>query len=116
MSRSDTAKHALWRERFQRFWSSGLAVVRFCARERVSVPAFYHWRKKLGAQARRPRRTSPPGAFRQVAVVPSASGVLIQLPCGTRIELRAGDLDALRTVVAELARGDGGLKAGVASC
>lgn len=116
MSRTDASKSALWRERFRQFSSSGLAVARFCARERVSVATFYHWRKKLGGVARRERRASPPGAFRQVAVVPPASAVSIQLPCGTRIEVRGEDLDAVRTVIAEVARADRGLLTGVAPC
>ena len=48
MSRpSDPKKLAVWRERFERFSSSGLAVGRFCAREGVSTASFYTWRKKL---------------------------------------------------------------------
>jgi hypothetical protein len=35
------------------------------------------------------------------------------MPCGTRIEVDAGDLDALRTVVAEVVRADRGLEAGM---
>jgi hypothetical protein len=42
--------------------------------------------------------------------------VSIQLPCGTRIEVGADDLDALRTVVAEVVRADRGREAGVARC
>jgi hypothetical protein len=48
--------------------------------------------------------------------VPAAQAVCIQLPCGTRIEVDAGDLDALRTVVAEVVRADRGREAGVARC
>jgi hypothetical protein len=114
----------------ERFFSSGLAVARFCAQERVSVASFYHWRKKLGHQGRRGRRTDGRGVFHQVTVVPAAPGVVpaasrlvpaapaicIQLPCGTRLEIGAGDLDAVRAVVAEVVRADRGRAAGVASC
>ena len=142
MSRSlDPTKLAMWRERLERFSSCGLAVARFCAREGVSVASFYHWRKMLGHKGRRRRttdghprhRTGPAGGrgvFQPVAVVPAARGVVtvasrcvpavrgvsIQLPCGTRIEVDAGDLDALRTVVAEVVRADSGRDAGVALC
>ena len=140
MSRSsDPTKPAAWGERFERFSSSGLGVAPFCAREGVSVASFYHWRKKLGHQARRMTdgrargRTGPTGGrgvFQPVAVVPAARGlvtvasrcvpapraVCIQLPCGTRIEVDADDLDALRTVVAEVVRADRGREAGVARC
>jgi len=130
MSRSlDPTKLAMWRERLERFSSCGLAVAPFCAREGVSVASFYHWRKKLGHKGRRrcmtdghPRHRSGSargrGVFQPVAVVPAARGlvpvapglvpagraVCIQLPCGTRIEVGADDLDAVRTVVAEVAR------------
>lgn len=134
MSRpSDPRKLAEWRERFARFSSSGLTVGRFCSRERVSVARFYHWRKKLGRRGRRPSagkghlrlRTGPAdgrGCFQQVAVVsgtprvlPTASVICIQLSGGTRIEVGSGDLDALRTVIAEVVRADRG-EADAASC
>jgi hypothetical protein len=113
---SDPGRLVEWRERFRRFSSSGLAVARFCARERVSVAAFYHWRKKLGPEARRPRRCRRPGVFQQVGVVASASAVSVQLPGGARIEVRAADLDAVRAVVAEVARADRDLKTSTAPC
>ena len=173
---SDPKKLAVWRERFERFSSSGLAVARFCARERVSVASFYYWRQKLavnGQPAPRPvlghkgqrrrmtnghpqHRTGSAeghGVFQRVAVVaarvgavrgapavvpparglvpvvsgsvPAGRAVCIQLPCGTRIEVGADDLDAIRTVLAEVvradrgwevARADGRGEGGVVSC
>jgi hypothetical protein len=108
---SDPQKLALWQRRFQRFWNSGLAVARFCAREHVSVASFYHWRKKLGPKASR-RRTSVRGdVFRPVTVVPAASVVSIQLRGGTRIEVCAEHLDAVRAVIVEVARVDRGPEA-----
>jgi len=119
----------MWRERFERFSRSGLTVGQFCSREGVSAASFYHWRKRLGLENRRASATERhprPGAglayghgrFQQVAVVPgtsrvlpAASAVCIQLPCGTRIEVGAADLDALRAVVAEVVRADGGFEA-----
>ena len=107
MSRSsDPRELAMWRERFQRCSSSRLAVAPFCARERVSVASFYHWRKKLGPQVPR-RPTSVRGdVFQPVAVVPAAWGVSIRLPGGTQIEVRAEHLDTVRAVIAEVARVD----------
>jgi len=125
MSRSsDSTKPAEWRARFERFSQAGLAVAPFCGREGVSTASFYNWRKKLrlngrsrsATQRHAGLRTDPAeerGRFQQVAVVPTASGmtstaraVSIQLPCGTHIEVAAEDLDALRTVVAEVVRAD----------
>ena len=155
MSRpSDPRKPAVWRERFERFSRSGLAVTRFCAREGVSTASFYNWRKRLGDKDdvdepvaqfdRRPPVTNGPrrrrtalaggrGRFQAVTVVPGTSRMLptapticIQLPCGTRIDVGAEDLDALRTVVAEVVQAhraraapgqaDRGREAGAASC
>jgi hypothetical protein len=107
MSRSsDPKKLAMWERRFQRFSNSGLAVTQFCFRERVSVASFYHWRKKLGPETP-PRRTAVRGdVFQRVTVLPAASGVSIQLPGGTQIEVRTEHLDAIRAVIAEAARVD----------
>jgi hypothetical protein len=137
MSRSlDPTKPAVWRERFERFSSCGLAVARFCAQEHVSVASFYHWRKMLGHKGRRRRTTDGHprhrtsladgrGVFQPIAVVSAGRAVCIQLPCGTRIEVGADDLDAVRTVVAEVARAEHGCEvaraehgreAGVARC
>jgi len=124
MSRqSDPKKLAMWRERFKRFSSSGIPVGPFCSRERVSVASFYHWRKKLGPKGLRRCTTDGHGGFQQVTVapaapglVPTASTICIQLPCGTRIEVGTEDLDALRTVVAEVVQADRGREAGGASC
>jgi len=131
MGRStDPQKAALWRTRFQRYPGSGLSVARFCAVEGVSESSFYYWQKKLGPIKRRRRaragnRTTrcvdypvrradrgglaedrdgcfeDRGLFRPVTVVPATSGVVVRLPDGTQIEVAAGQLDAIRAVVAE---------------
>jgi hypothetical protein len=107
---SDPTKVAAWRGRLQRFARSGLAVARFCAKERVSVASFYYWRKKLGPQGRPQRRPQPVpecnDAFQQVTVVPAAVGVSIRLPGGAQIEVGAERLDTVRAVIAEVARAD----------
>jgi hypothetical protein len=41
---------AQWRARLDRFAKDRQTVVAFCAAERVSVPAFYYWRKRLGSE------------------------------------------------------------------
>jgi len=135
--RSNAGEDAEWRKRLERFGRSELTVARFCEGERVSVPSFYYWRKKFGQTASRRRTRSRPSVFRQVTVVPAppemipaapavagvssaeapaSSRIVIQLPCGTRIELDAERLDAVRAVVGELVRADDGVQAGIGSC
>ena len=124
MSRpSDPKKLAVWRERFERFSNSGLGVAQFCARERVSVASFDNWRKKLGHKGRRRRTAHRRSVFQPVAVVPAALRVVpgspaicIQLPCGTRIEVGAENLDAVRAVVAEVARAGRDLESDGGAC
>ena len=107
---SDPTKVAAWRGRLQRFARSGLAVARFCVKERVSVASFYYWRKKLGPQGRPQHRPQPVpecnDAFQQVTVVPAAVGVSIRLPGGAQIEVGSERLDTVRAVIAEVARAD----------
>jgi hypothetical protein len=43
-----------WRERLRRFRGSLETVVDFCRRERVSVAAFYQWRRKLSPNGDQP--------------------------------------------------------------
>jgi hypothetical protein len=143
---ADPRKLTAWRQRFERFSKSGLAVVPFCEREGVSPASFYYWRKKLrfnrwtrsaaerhsGPRGRptdrRLRLRSGPaegrGRFQQVAVIPGTSPVpatalatslpggmvCIRLPFGTRIEVSAEGVGALRAVIAEVVRADRGLE------
>jgi hypothetical protein len=47
----DEAKRRLWRERLARFARSGKTVAAFCSAERVSVPTFYQWKRKLASES-----------------------------------------------------------------
>ena len=48
MARSfDGAKRDDWHRRLAKFDSSGLTVVEFCRRERVSQARFYYWSKRI---------------------------------------------------------------------
>jgi len=117
MSRSsDPSKVAEWRLRLRRFSSSRLSVTKFCAKERVSTPTFYQWRKRLAkAPARKPKAAKAP-AFRPVTVVTADQVVSIQLSGGARIQVPSDNVDAVRTVVGELVRADQVCGTGDASC
>jgi hypothetical protein len=117
MSRhSADAPRQAWRKRLARFARSGLPVARFCSGEGVSVASFYHWRKKLALDTAGPRPAGRGDAFQPLKVIAPLASVSIYLPGGTRIEVRAEDLDAVRTVVAEVARGNRGPRRDGGSC
>jgi hypothetical protein len=90
----NSRKADLWRSRLRRFQESGLSVTRFCQVEQVSAPAFYHWRKRLGAS---PGAEAPP-TFVPVRLTPGAV-VEIHLPNGARVCVPAGHADSLRMAI-----------------
>ena len=47
--RSRAAARQLWVQRLARFSDSGLRPAEFCAREGVSLPSFYSWKRRLAA-------------------------------------------------------------------
>ena len=119
MARSvDLQKVAEWRARFERFETAGKSVTRFCLGERVSVPSYYQWRRKL-AWAGASRSVSPAisrsssrsavveesGAFAPVRLVGAAS-VTARLRGGTLLEIPLGDLRALALVIETLVRAE----------
>ena len=89
-----SSKQEVWRSRLRRFESSGMSVTRFCREERVSVPSFYHWRKRLALEA---GRKGPP-LFVPVHVTQSAA-VEIRLPNGTRICVPPDHVESLRVAI-----------------
>jgi hypothetical protein len=108
-------KAAVWQERLRRYERAGLTVAEFCQRERVSIPSFYQWRKRLAETSAGPRpgrslgmqRPATAPAFQQVML--SAGGVVaIELPSGVRLELPAGQLPLVRAVLADLLRIESG--------
>lgn len=59
----DSGLWQAWRERMRRFRSSLETVADFCRRERVSVAAFYQWKRKLDPDGKQPgvRQGAGPG-------------------------------------------------------
>lgn len=57
-------KELRWRDILRRQTGSGLSIRQFCAKERVSEPSFYAWRKKL--RGRVSRKASSRTSSRQV--------------------------------------------------
>lgn len=105
------AKRKLWRERLARFARSGQTVTAFCSAERVSMPTFYEWRRKLAAvsvsgKRRRAIPAVPVGrapAFLPVQIE-GAALVEMNLPNGTRVRVPANDLGLIGAVIAAAGR------------
>src|SRR5262249_47439417 len=83
--RPDPALENLWRERLLRFERSGLSAPAFCAKEGVSVPSLYAWRRRLrqptSQHAARP--AVPAAAVARlvpVRILPAAAPVEVVLP------------------------------------
>jgi transposase len=107
--RPDPALLDLWRQRLQRFERSGLSAVAFCAKEGVSTPSLYAWRRRL-RRATAEQATRPVGPLTELAarlvpvrLLPAAAPVEILLPGGLVLRLAPGcELDFVRSLVETL--------------
>ena len=116
----DRQRLAAWRQRLERFAGSGLSVYRFCAAEGVSTASFYRWRKVLAAERSGDQEVSRGGeearqVFAPVTLV-GGSALVVELPGGTRLQVPAGNVELLRTAIAEIAAADARWSPGGASC
>ena len=105
--RPNPALENLWRQRLLRFERSGLSAVAFCAKEGVSAPSFYAWRRRLRPPAEQAVRSAVPPAnvarIVPVRLLPAAAPVELLLPAGVVLRLAPGcDLDFVRALVAAL--------------
>lgn len=98
---------AVWSERLTRFSFSGLSAAQFCAREGVSLPTFYGWKRRLAAEAKDatahdPSRDVPPHLL-PVQLQPFAPAVELVLTSGAILRLPPGcDLTWVRSLVTAL--------------
>jgi hypothetical protein len=108
MGRSDLAgKQDLWIRRMQRFACCRLTVAAFCDRERVSMAAFYQWRRKLQTPAGPPAEQPVAPVSLIAKASPALRGFIpvqllqpavveVRLGNGVIVTLPAGDLEVLR--------------------
>jgi hypothetical protein len=99
--RPDPALHALWQQRLQLFETSGLSVSAFCAQQRLSLPSFYSWRRRLRSSAPLPAADAP--RFVPIRLLPAAPPVELLLPSGPVLRLAPRcDLAFVRSLVDSL--------------
>lgn len=79
-------RRTLWTQRLAQFRDADLTVAEFCRRERVSVPSFYAWRKRL-AQT---RADQPPANNQQAVRPPFVPLVLSGAPIPAKMTLPGG--------------------------
>jgi hypothetical protein len=102
--RPDPATRQCWQQRLQRFHTSGLSVLDFCACEGISTASFYAWKRRLQTHAvppvpEEPRfvpirvRSAPSGAPVELVL---CSGVILRLPPDTDLPWLRQLLDLLR--------------------
>ena len=102
------SREAVWRRRLTRFGRRNWTIAEFCRRERVSIPTFYHWRKRLGLPpGKSPARDAPAQRAQAqrdtrpfVAVRVAAPAIAeIEFPDGVRIRVPATNVHALRAAL-----------------
>lgn len=68
-------KEKQWRERFNKFQSSGLTVIDFCKQQNVSVSSYYSWRTRLGLDVTPQSITKGNSSFVQVKTVNTTAAI-----------------------------------------
>ena len=116
--RKNVEKELQWREILDRQAGSGFSIREFCAREGISQPSFYAWRKKFRerkndeTQGRKPRRrVDGPDNDREfipLKLCDAASALEVIHPLGYQIRVTGQvNVSALRQVLDVLdGRGD----------
>ena len=99
----EASKAAEWQQRLVRFREARVSVSAFCRTERVSVPSFYQWRKKLARSA--VEEPDANAGFIPVRLVTS-TGIVVELPGGTRLQIPTGDPQLIQVAIQTLVRAD----------
>lgn len=89
-----------WRQRLRRFVKSGMTVAQFCARERVSVPTFWYWRRKCAGGEASPNVA--PATFKSVEVF-DGRAVTLRFPIGAMLEIPEDRPDLMRVAIEAVA-------------
>ena len=99
----------IWKERMERYTRCDLTVTAFCERERVSVPSFYYWRRRLqelsgpveNGLGGIPRATRKPQRHDFIPVtIRNSAAIKMRLPNGVQFWLPGGDTSLLTAAIA----------------
>ncbi len=96
---ANQSKAIEWQKRLRRFEACNLTVARFCARERVTEPTFWYWRRKF-VDTIAALEPSPP-AFTPVDVIGGRS-VPLRFPSGAVLEIPEDRPDLMRVAIETL--------------
>ena len=103
MSRgADAGKRSEWLDRLRRFRRSNLSVIEFCRREKVSVPSYYQWRRKLADATSEVDAGGQPATFIPVQVAGSAD-LEVTFPNGARLTLSAHSRQHVQVFIESIA-------------
>jgi hypothetical protein len=83
----------------RKFEGSGLSAKEFCAREGISCPSLYQWKKRLGNSSSRAESSGP--QFQPVQVV-GDSMATVEFPGLATLRIPTARVEVVRAVVAEL--------------
>ena len=95
-------KRSEWLDRLRRFRRANLSVSEFCRREKVSVPSYYQWRRKLAEATSEVGAAGEPVTFIPVQVASSAD-LQVTFPNGARLTLPAHTREHVQVFIESIA-------------
>lgn len=95
-------KRSEWLDRLRRFRRVNLSVSEFCRREKVSVPSYYQWRRKLAEATSEVGAAGEPVTFIPVQVASSAD-LQVTFPNGARLTLPVHNCQHVQVFIESIA-------------
>jgi len=107
----------LWLDRLHRFAESDLTVAKFCEREKISLPTFYQWKRRLTPRVESPRQkrsrrskkqcrqpsttasSNGLSGFNELVIKAASTTAQVQLPGGITISL--GDQSEMAQLIVD---------------
>lgn len=93
---TNSAKAIEWQARLRRFEACDLTVARFCARERVTAPTFWYWRRRCAES-----NVAGASTFAPVDVI-GGRLVTCRFPTGVVVEIPEDCPDLVRVTIETL--------------